>query len=105
MATVNDVYLDVKYPILRYFVWALYALSVLCVLSAMLGIIGIVNEKEPTMFSAFSYTIVGVQLISALSLAVGGQLVKVLIDIEWNQRENNALLEQLIKNQPEIVKP
>lgn len=101
MPAVKEIYLDVKYPILRYFVWGLYIVAALNVFGAVKGILGILNESEPTMFSAFAYVMVGVELVTALGLAVGAQLVRVLIDIEWNQRENNALLEQVIQNQPE----
>ncbi len=96
MPKVTPFEMPVKYPALRILITILY------VAAGLFGVGGtwitLLNTGGLTPMQ-LAPMIIGV--VFAFNFVVMAQIIKVFLDMEWNQRETNELLEQVIKNLPE----
>ena len=95
MAKVIPFEMDKKYGALRTLIIVLYVLAACLLLAALISIADI-NGSGVMAFAPFIACV-----IMAFNFVVVAQIITVFIDMEWNQRETNELLEQVIKNLPE----
>lgn len=113
MPTPKEVYLDKKYTVLGYLSTALYVIGVL---SIIMGINMFFYSKgvydaapadpQEAMMQKLSNPFAGMiawlsligGLITGLVMIVQAEILRLFIDLEWNQRENIELQKQIIEN-------
>lgn len=101
MAEIKEIYMDTKYRALRALIYILYTLSGLLVFFGVISGLSVLsaNHSEYNPFNYLALAPVVAAFIFAFNFVVMAQIITVFIDMEWNQRETNELLQQIIKNQ------
>ena len=95
MAKITPITMNLKYGALRTLITVLY------ILAGALVFVGLVTQFGINHDSPLSIIPLVACVIFAFNFVVMAQIISVFIDMEWNQRETNELLEQVIKNLPE----
>lgn len=96
MAKITEIIMDEKFVALKLTAYALF------VLAGAATLYGFYNfAKSNDFLPQLGYLYLGGGITFGLILAALGQICLVQVQKEWNQRETNELLAQIIKNQPE----
>ncbi len=103
MAKVTEIVMDTKYSALRALITILYILATLLIVFGIIGVFTAFssNTTSENGFVLLALAPVVISFILAFNFVVMAQIISVFIDMEWNQRETNELLQQVILNLPE----
>ncbi len=99
MPAIKEIYLDLKYRAIRWMIYIQYGIAALIVIGVLKYAIDVYEYQ-----AGIALLSVSVGIMFAFLLVLNAQLLQLFIDIEWNQRETNELLGQIIANQPEKEK-
>ena len=89
--------MNLKYGPLRILINCLYGGAGIIALLGLVTLSGFNGDNLMTLIPLITC------LVIAFNFVVMAQLITVFIDMEWNQRETNELLEQVIKNLPQVA--
>jgi Kef-type K+ transport system membrane component KefB len=96
MAKIRDLYLEDTYQWLRITAYVIFGFAALTVIGGFYYF-----AKTNDFLPSLAYMYLAASIGFAFILSLIGQIALVLVSQEWNQRETNELLRQIISNQNE----
>ena len=96
MAKAKTFYLEGKYQAIRWLILMQYGLAILAGIGAAIIVFKFVEEQPIVAVSA-----IAIAAVVAFLNILTAQMLQLFIDLEWNQRETNELLVQVIENLPD----
>lgn len=96
MGKTREFYLDGKYQALRLLIKIQYGFAILMAIGACMAFVNLYELQW-----VLAVTAIAVAAIIAFLFILNAQMLQLFIDLEWNQRETNGLLVQVIENLPE----
>ena len=90
MPPLKDIYLENKYPAVQYLIYMLYAMSTVSILCG--GYIFVKSDED------FAITILVSTMVFSTIMIVIAQILAIIKDMEWNQRESIELSKQQIES-------